>query len=114
MPEGEDKWMVKWDSSMILPDLGETDSVKVDDIFGKRGEIYDRNDKPLAINTEDGNRDYPGGISIGLQTVCRMITMEELVDENIKDIVQRYNCFTGCEYQFGKIKTKNWIQDIYS
>ena len=43
---------LKWSSSMIFPQLGDTDKVRVSTIKARRGSILDRNNVPLA---EDGN-----------------------------------------------------------
>ena len=43
---------LKWSSSMIFPQLGDTDKVRVSTIKARRGSILDRNDVPLA---EDGD-----------------------------------------------------------
>ena len=46
------KLRLKWSSSMIFPQLGDTDKVRVSTIKARRGSILDRNDVPLA---EDGD-----------------------------------------------------------
>lgn len=43
-------YKLKWSSSMIFPQLGETDKVRVSTIASKRGEILDRNGEKLAAN----------------------------------------------------------------
>ncbi len=43
-------WTVAWDETLIFPDLGSNDKVKVTTIYPKRGEISDRNGKGLAVN----------------------------------------------------------------
>ncbi|MCZ2259584.1 penicillin-binding transpeptidase domain-containing protein [Sporosarcina sp. G11-34] len=48
--EEENSWYVEWDPSFILPDLTMQDKVGISVIPSKRGEIYDRNELPLAIN----------------------------------------------------------------
>ena len=45
-----DNWYIEWDPSFILPDLLKQDKVGVSTIESNRGEIYDRNDKAIAIN----------------------------------------------------------------
>ena len=47
----EKELKIKWSSSLIFPQLGESDKVRVSTIKAKRGSILDRNDIPLA---EDG------------------------------------------------------------
>lgn len=46
----EKAWFIEWDPSFILPDLTVDDKVGISTLASKRGEIYDRNDKALAIN----------------------------------------------------------------
>ncbi|AOV07117.1 penicillin-binding transpeptidase domain-containing protein [Sporosarcina ureilytica] len=49
--QGETKnWFIEWDPSFILPDLSMHDKVGISTIQSKRGEIYDRHDKAIAIN----------------------------------------------------------------
>ncbi len=56
---GEDEnWFVEWDPSFILPDLTKADKVGISTITSKRGEIYDRNGLPVAIN----GKGYEAGI----------------------------------------------------
>lgn len=46
------QWKIVWDEKMIFPNMEPNDKVKVETSKAKRGEIYDRNDKGLAINTQ--------------------------------------------------------------
>ncbi|MDP4178764.1 MAG: penicillin-binding transpeptidase domain-containing protein [Bacillota bacterium] len=51
----ETEWCVTWNKKMIFPQLESDDKIIVDhpkDLKAKRGEIRDRNDKPLAVNAE--------------------------------------------------------------
>lgn len=48
--DGEKSWYVDWDPSFNLPNLTMDDKIAVAPIIAKRGEIYDRHEKPLAIN----------------------------------------------------------------
>jgi penicillin-binding protein 3 len=50
--EDEENWYVDWKPSFILPEMEKGDKVGVESIPAKRGEIYDRNENPLAINGE--------------------------------------------------------------
>jgi penicillin-binding protein 3 len=50
--EDEENWFVDWKPSFILPEMEKGDKVGVESIPAKRGEIYDRNENPLAINGE--------------------------------------------------------------
>ncbi|OLS03155.1 penicillin-binding transpeptidase domain-containing protein [Tissierella creatinophila] len=48
----EDKkgWFIEWDESLIFPGMSKDDKVKVKVLPAKRGEIYDRDGKGLAVN----------------------------------------------------------------
>lgn len=48
---GKKQWLVEWDEKLIFPNMIQGDKVKVDIFNPKRGEIYDRNGKGLAINS---------------------------------------------------------------
>ncbi|MEK4404432.1 penicillin-binding transpeptidase domain-containing protein [Sporosarcina sp. FSL K6-6792] len=54
----DENWFVEWDPSFILPDLTKADKVGISTISSKRGEIFDRNALPLAIN----GKGYEAGI----------------------------------------------------
>ena len=43
-------WFIDWDPSYILPDLEKVDKVGISTIQSERGEIFDRNGQPIAIN----------------------------------------------------------------
>lgn len=44
------RWFVQWQPNLILPGLTHDDKVRISSIEGKRGEIFDRHQKPLATN----------------------------------------------------------------
>lgn len=48
--DDREDWYINWDPSFILPELEEGDKVRIATVHAERGEIYDRNDKALAIN----------------------------------------------------------------
>ncbi|WP_426347983.1 penicillin-binding transpeptidase domain-containing protein [Alloiococcus sp. CFN-8] len=48
----ENKWRVIWDESLIFPEMDAGDKVLVESIKSERGEIFDRNGEPLAVNGE--------------------------------------------------------------
>ncbi|MGM0843571.1 MAG: penicillin-binding transpeptidase domain-containing protein [Bacillota bacterium] len=48
--DDQENWYVNWTPSLILPNLQQGDKVRVQTVEAKRGEIFDRNDKGLAIN----------------------------------------------------------------
>ncbi|WP_210366994.1 penicillin-binding transpeptidase domain-containing protein [Bacillus sp. REN3] len=50
--EETEDWFVEWNPSFILPNLQQGDKVRLVNDPAIRGEIYDRNDLPLAINGE--------------------------------------------------------------
>lgn len=48
--EGEDTWTLKWDESLIFPEMTKDDKVRVNTLEAKRGEIYDKFGNGLAVN----------------------------------------------------------------
>lgn len=44
------QWSIVWNEKMIFPDMERDDKVKAERVYAKRGELYDRNGKGLAIN----------------------------------------------------------------
>lgn len=49
---GQPVWQIKWHESLIIPHMQPTDKVQARTLYPRRGEIYDRNHQPLAINGE--------------------------------------------------------------
>ena len=45
------QWTIVWNEKMIFPSMEAGDKVRVEPEVAVRGQIYDRNKKPLAINT---------------------------------------------------------------
>lgn len=43
-------WTINWSEKMIFPQMESQDKVRVETIAAKRGEIYDRNGKGIAVN----------------------------------------------------------------
>ncbi|MCA1055273.1 penicillin-binding transpeptidase domain-containing protein [Rossellomorea aquimaris] len=50
--DDEENWYIDWQPVFILPEMEQGDKVGIDSIAAKRGEIYDRNENPMAINGE--------------------------------------------------------------
>ncbi|WP_281974980.1 penicillin-binding transpeptidase domain-containing protein [Halobacillus litoralis] len=48
--EEENRWAVDWSSSMIFPEMEEGDTVRAWPLSPERGEIFDVDGKPLAVN----------------------------------------------------------------
>lgn len=48
--DGEKKWYVKWDESLIFPEMSKEDKVRVETLYAERGEIYDKFGNGLAVN----------------------------------------------------------------
>lgn len=77
--QDDNKYYINWNSNLIFPSLDETEKVRVYSVAGSRGDILDRNDKVLATNDENGQREYPyGEVTSHLVGYIRGITAEEL------------------------------------
>lgn len=50
--EKKNHWKIVWSEKMIFPDMKEGDGVRMSLQEAVRGEMYDRNGKPLAVNGE--------------------------------------------------------------
>ena len=48
--DGKKQWKIDWAHNMIFPNLTKDDKVRVNVNAAKRGELYDRNGKGLAVN----------------------------------------------------------------
>lgn len=48
--EDKKSWFIRWNESLIFPEMTKQDKVRISTIAAKRGEIFDRNAKPLAVN----------------------------------------------------------------
>jgi cell division protein FtsI/penicillin-binding protein 2 len=47
---GKKEWRIAWTEALIFPEMVQGDRVKIETLHPKRGEIYDKNGKGLAIN----------------------------------------------------------------
>lgn len=72
-------YLIDWDSSLIFPQLENTDKVRIKTITAERGEIIDKNGKILAGKGEKNTRTYPlGEAAAHLIGYVQSITAEEL------------------------------------
>ncbi|MGR9047459.1 penicillin-binding transpeptidase domain-containing protein [Halobacillus faecis] len=94
--EGEesDQWAVQWNSSMIFPQMEEGDEVRAWTLDPERGEIFDANGSPLAVNG--------GVLEVGLvpdwmeehteeETETLKKAVAEILDTTVEDIDQQLN-----------------------
>ena len=60
----DNQWKLQWDAGLILPELAGGNQLKMDYSVPSRGEIYDRNGKPLVAQS-DANAFYvlPGNVT---------------------------------------------------
>ncbi|MEN8906244.1 MAG: penicillin-binding transpeptidase domain-containing protein [Clostridiales bacterium] len=108
--DGKEVWRLSWNSKMIHSDLEEGYKVRVNDYKAYRGAIYDRNDKPLAISDQNGNREYPNGITSGhLTGYVKKVTAEDLEKNKGKGYkAEDFIGVSGLEAQFeDKLRPKN-------
>jgi penicillin-binding protein 3 len=48
--DGKKEWRIAWTEALIFPEMVQGDRVKIETLHPKRGEIYDKNGKGLAVN----------------------------------------------------------------
>ncbi len=89
-------WYIEWDPSFTLPDLAVTDKVGISTISSERGEIYDRNELPIAINGK--------GYEIGV--------VPELFDVNVDGENLAKILGTTMDYIKGELN-QEWVKPDY-
>lgn len=86
----EENWYISWTPSMIFPQLKEGQEVKVSTIPAVRGQIFDQNDKGLAIN----GTAYQVGIVPGELPEARQETLDKiakLLELSVEEIEEKLN-----------------------
>lgn len=82
-------WYVDWQPSLILPGLKTGDTVNVETVPSKRGEILDRNGQPLAIDGSAASIGVvPGQLGTGsgkAQTISRLAQILGVSVQQIND-----------------------------
>lgn len=85
----QQNWYVNWQPSLILPGMKTGDKVRVDTAPSKRGEILDRNGKPLAMDgTAASIGVVPGQLGTGSgrsQTISRLSQVLGVTNQQISD-----------------------------
>jgi len=93
----EEQWYVQWDTTYIFPELEEGDKVRISVSTGKRGEIFDRNGLPLAMN----------GSAFEIGIVPEKMGNEGAVKENLAKLL-------GVSVEFIEAKlSEPWVQPHY-
>ncbi|MDG5472245.1 penicillin-binding transpeptidase domain-containing protein [Jeotgalibacillus sp. ET6] len=73
--EENENWFIRWQPALILPELEAGDQVRIADTPGVRGELFDRNGNPLAVN---GTGYQVGAVSGELTDEAKTELAEEL------------------------------------
>ena len=94
----EEQWYVQWDTTYIFPDLEEGDKVRISTSTGKRGEIFDRNGIPLAMNGS--------AIEIGIVPE-QIVGKEATVKQQLAQLLD-----VSVEYIDAKL-SEQWVQPHY-
>lgn len=93
----EKKWMIKWTPALILPGLQKGETIAVETLPGKRGDIFDRKGKPLAMNGTGARIDLvPGKLGTGAAK-----------DANLKKITKLLGV---SETQINQALKQSWVQ----
>lgn len=83
--EGEDGYQLVWDDSLIFPQLGSTDKVRVSTTEAERGEILDRNDWVLAgKGTASSIGIVPGKLEDRESAIVQLASILEIEAESIE------------------------------
>jgi penicillin-binding protein 3 len=91
--EKENHWKIIWSEKMIFPEMKEGDGVRISIQEAVRGELYDRNGKPLAINGELTIIGVdPGKFNDGKQANVK--AMAEILDMKQSDIENKLKSAT--------------------
>lgn len=98
--EGGANWFVEWTPSFIFPQLEAGDPVRISRQPAARGELYDRNDEPVAINgsgrsigvvpekftDEEGKKELAELIGMSVEEIDRQL-QQEWVQANLSQFV---------------------------
>jgi penicillin-binding protein 2 len=101
--QGADGWMLRWDPSVVFPELGADGTLRLDRELGPRGRIVGAGDIVWAETREDGVRIYPqewlGGQVIGYVGEVSAEDLERLGEQGYRagDIVGRSGLEFGAE-----------------
>ena len=92
----EKEYKINWSSSMIFPELRDTDKIRISSIESKRGEILDRNDVKLAENGKIS--------SIGI--------VPGKLSENKEQDIQKISELTGVSVEYiNNQLSASWVSD---
>ena len=92
----EKEYKINWSSSMIFPELRDTDKIRVSSIESERGEILDRNDVKLAENGKIS--------SIGI--------VPGKLSENKEQDIQKISELTGVSVEYiNNHLSASWVSD---
>ena len=92
----EKEYKINWSSSMIFPELRDTDKIRVSSIESERGEILDRNDVKLAENGKIS--------SIGI--------VPGKLSENKEQDIQKISKLTGVSVEYiNNQLSASWVSD---
>ena len=92
----EKEYKINWSSSMIFPELRDTDKIRISSIESERGEILDRNDVKLAENGKIS--------SIGI--------VPGKLSENKEQDIQKISELTGVSVEYiNNQLSASWVSD---
>lgn len=88
----ETNWYVNWQPSLILPGMKTGDMVRMTIVPAKRGDIYDRNGKPLAVDGTAAQIDVvPGELGSGsdrTKTISQLAKILAITPQDIEDAMK--------------------------
>lgn len=90
----EKDWFIEWNESLIFPEMEKNDEVRIETTGAERGEIYDKDGNPLAIN---GVR-YNVGIHPARFDESNVLKVAEILDIDESIIEEKLDQNTNPEH----------------
>lgn len=96
-----DNWYVDWDSSFLFEDFEQADQIKLNTLTAKRGELIDRNEKPLATTGQG----FEVGVTAGQLNDTAKKKVASLLDRSTNSIDDALSASWVKDGQFVPLKT---------
>ncbi len=96
-----DNWYVDWDPSFLFEDFEQADQIKLNTLTAKRGDLIDRNEKPLATTGQG----FEVGVTAGQLDDTTKKKVASLLDRSMNSIDDALSASWVKDGQFVPLKT---------